>query len=215
MGKHKDIKAVLFDFDGTLVFLPINYDRMRYKLKELFSQFGIKSDFHPLIDSIEDSLLKLENVSKPLAKVIKEKVYSIVDEEELKSIENAELANDAKEVLSALKMNNKKIAIISRNGEKCITECISRLNITKPDLIVSRNDVNKLKPDPEHIMVAVNKFKLKPSQVILVGDSYHDIECGKKLNVKTILVSYNKSHKEENLNPNHTISNLSEMLNIL
>lgn len=215
MENHKDIKAVLFDFDGTLVFLSTDYDRMRSKLKELFLQFGIEPDFRPLIDSIEDSLLKLENnISKSLVKVIRERAYSIVDEEELKSIRNAELANGAKEVLSALKKNNKKIGIISRNGEKCINDCISRLNIAKPDLIVSRDDVDKLKPNPEHIMVALNKLKLKPAETIIVGDSYHDITGGRNLNIQTILIA-DGENKEDRLNPNYTISRLSEIFDIL
>lgn len=216
MEKYKDIKAVLFDFDGTLVFLPINYDQMRSKLKELFLQFGIESDFYPLIDSIEDSLLKLkDNVSKSLLKIIKKRAYFIVDEEELKSIKNAKLANGTKEVLSTLKKNNIRIAIISRNGKKCINEGISRLNITKPDLIVSRNDVSELKPDPEHIMVALNKLKLKPSEVVLIGDSHHDLISGKRLNIQTFLITHRELQKKETLDPNYIISNLFEIRNIL
>ena len=208
------MKAVLFDFDETLVYLPIDYDNVKRRLKKLFLQFGIKSDFHPLIESINDSLLKLENhVSKLSASEIKKKAYAILEDEELKSIKNAKLVEGAKEVLSFLKENHVSIVVVSRNGRKCIEKSVMKLNIPQPDLIVSRDDVIELKPSPKHAIVALEKLNLRPSEALLVGDGYHDVALGKNSGIRTVLVK-NKKYMRENILPDYVISNLPEIINI-
>ncbi len=210
------MKAVLFDFDGTLVYLLIDYASARRRLKKLFSQFGIESDFRPLIESINDSLLKLENRAPSFSvKGVKKKAHAILEDEELKSIENAKLAVGAREVLSFLKKNHVSIVIVSRNGRKCIEKCITKLNIPKPNLIVSRDDVTELKPSPKHITAALKKMNLRPSEAMLVGDTYHDIVGGKKSGICTVLISHDKKYKEKNIFPNHIIPSLSELYGYL
>lgn len=216
MEKQDSIRAVLFDFDGTLATLPINYDRMRSKLKALFSPFGIRSDFHPLIDSISEALTELERnaATKSRVEQIKRKAYAIVAHEELEAVERAKLVEGAKDILAFLKVKSIKVAIVSRNGKKCIDKSISRFNLPKPNLIVSRENSTKLKPAPEHLMVALKKLKLQPGKVMIVGDSFHDINAGNSLGIPTILVTHGES-KQEQPHADYSISNLLGMFDIL
>jgi phosphoglycolate phosphatase len=211
------MKAVLFDFDGTLVHLPIDYASARRRLKGLFSRFGVKSNFHPLLESIEDSLSELENdgLTKTLVRKIKRKAYAIINEEERLSVEGARQVDQVRETLAAIKKKRLKFAIVSRNGTECIKKCISKLNIPEPDLVVAREDTQKLKPDPQHLTIALKKLRLKPDEVIVVGDSYHDIAAGKGAGIMTVLFAPRKKRAEIELAPEHVISDLPEVLNLL
>lgn len=214
MEKQSNIEAVIFDFDGTLAILPINYDRMRKRLKALFSQFGIETDFHPLLDSISRARIKLQRKGVTSIDGIEKKAYAIIDEEELEAVKVAKPAPGTKDILHSLKERNIATAIVSRNGRKCINEFISKFNLPEPNLIVSREDSKKLKPHPETIMMAMEQLKLQPQQLLIVGDSPNDIDAGKSLEIVTALVGWSR-YSQEQLNPDFVISNLSDLVGLL
>lgn len=190
---QKNINGAVFDFDGTLVFLPVNYKRMRRRLQKLFSQYGIKSSFHPLLGSIEDCLSKgdRKNHLKSKIRKVKNAAYRIVEDEETRAVKEARLAEGAKKVLATLRQRGVKIGIVSRNSRKCIKACIFKFKMLVPDVIVARDDLPSwkcLKPDRRHACLCLKKLKIKPWNAIIVGDSYHDIELGKNAGIKTALI---------------------------
>lgn len=218
MERLNAISAVFFDFDGTLVSLPVNYTRMRNRLSKLFATHGVKSNFKPLLDSVEHLLAELKDKNYPvsLLREARNKAYAIIEDEELVSVNQAQLANGAKKLLSFLQGNEIKVVIISRNGMGCIQACIEALDIPKPELIISRDEVDfeELKPAPRQATMALNKLKLKPTEVVLIGDSLYDIQCGRSLGIRTVLVGRSK-HTEESLNADFVISSLSDLMELL
>lgn len=52
--------------------------------------------------------------------------------------------------------------------------------------------VNKPKPDPEIVHLALSEFVVTKEQVIIVGDTAKDVQCGKNAGIDTMLVL----HKE-------------------
>lgn len=212
MEKQDNIKAVLFDFDGTLVFLPTDYDRMRSRLKELFLQFGINSDFQSIMDSIDHSISLLKgNTPEGLLQEIREKAYNIIESEELEAVGEAEIAENTTDILRWLKDRGKKIAIITRNGGRCVKEAFDKFNLHSPDLVVSRDDVNKIKPDKEHVDFLLPKLNLRPEECIIVGDSIHDLELGRNANIPVVLVGYKHNAKGNLKDKQEVISSLLEL----
>lgn len=218
MEKQNSIEAALFDFDGTLVFLPTNYKRMRYKLKNLFSQVGIDSDFHPLLESINQSIFELERRDFPKELIFRtrHKAFAVIEKEELKAANDAELAQGAKETLSSLKEHGIAVAIVSRNGRACIERCLAKFGLPNPDLIVGREDAKELKPHPDHYRVALEKLAVRPNEAIIIGDSDHDIKGGNKLGIQTILVTPGEDKSiKESTNPNFKVASLLEIFGII
>ena len=64
-------------------------------------------------------------------------------------------------------------------GSSMIT--LTKLGVDKYfDLIVTGDDVENPKPSPEGILKFVNKFKLKPERVLMIGDSVSDVRSCKR-----------------------------------
>jgi len=190
VGEPKNMRAILFDLDGTLVNLPINYARMRKRLKELFLKYNIKSGFKPLIPSLENCLLKLKrrDISNKEMERVRKLAYNITDDEELSAVKSSRLISGSREILMFAKKRKIKIVIFTRNGSKCVSAVFKKYRLPKPELIASRDKVKKLKPNKEHLNFVLNKFNVSSDECLIIGNSFHDVEIGRKHNIRTIVI---------------------------
>lgn len=196
MESQKNLKAILFDFDGTLFELKVDWDRVRQELKELLNFPGPVSDFKPLRPRIQELVGNL--VGKGLSTYEVEKLeglaYDIISRHEIKGVEEGHPHDGAKEILQWLKSKGIKIVILTRNTKDCVLPVIKKYRWPKPDLIIAREDVKKEKPDPEAGLLALTELQLKPSECLIVGDSLPDLELAKNLGSKNVLY-HNPRHE--------------------
>jgi HAD superfamily hydrolase (TIGR01509 family) len=170
------IKAIISDFDGTLVdTFEANYHAYKKAFKEAvnidlnrdfyFNNFGLR------IDDI-CKLLNIDDLS--LLKHIKELKANYYPNffEYLKI--NESLFNTYK----ALKAQGIKIALATTAAHKNLYNVLNYLNIADFfDLIVCGDDVNHGKPDPEVYIVAMNKLNVKPNETLIFEDSVAGIDA--------------------------------------
>lgn len=64
-------------------------------------------------------------------------------------------------------------------------------------MIVGREHVKKLKPDPEGIFMILKKTRAKASEGIIIGDTCADISTGKNAGMKTAGVTWGLGTEEE------------------
>jgi HAD superfamily hydrolase (TIGR01509 family) len=185
MDQYKNIKGILFDFDGTIFELKTDYSRMRKRLKKYFESFGIKKEFNPIIEKINESLEEIHDKTKVDA--IRKAAYEIIEDEELKAEQKAILREGASGILNYTSKKY-RCCIVSRNGRKIIIRLLNKYKLPAPAVIVAREDTEKLKPAKEHLEKALSMLNMEPHQCILVGDSIHDVKAGKRLNITTVLV---------------------------
>ncbi|MFX1499692.1 MAG: HAD family hydrolase [Promethearchaeota archaeon] len=85
---------------------------------------------------------------------------------------------------------NQKLAILTNNKSQYAEEILAKFNLTDYfSMIIGFNDVTKVKPSPEGILKIIDKWKLKPKEVIFIGDMTTDIDAGKAANVTMICVA--------------------------
>jgi pyrophosphatase PpaX len=83
--------------------------------------------------------------------------------------------------------------------------------------VVTVEDVQNPKPDPEGILMAMRTLGSKPEETIMVGDSQYDIEAAQNAGVGSVGVSWSmkgRKHLEE-FKPNHIIDDMRELLAIV
>lgn len=87
------------------------------------------------------------------------------------------------------------------------------------DAIVTCDDTDKHKPDPEPVNIALERLGSKPEEAIMVGDSMFDILCAKNAGVKSALVSWALAVCEDDKYgenaPNCIIEKAEDLLDIL
>jgi len=176
------VKAIIFDFDGVIANLPIDYNLLRGKLSEYFRfRYNFKNNFIPLNPN-------LELVKNKLGKRALQEAYKIIEKYEIDALPKSK---PNKEIVDFIKNNNShlKIAIFSMNMRKTIKRFLIKNKLLKYiDLIVAKNNVNQYKPNPEGLYQILNKWHLKKKEVIFIGDKDIDLQTGKLAGIKVIIV---------------------------
>ena len=171
--------AVLFDFDGTLFELKVDWLQVRQELKSLLNFPEPAAEFQPLkplIQEIVKDSLELE-----------QQAYDIISKHEIQGAKDGYPHEGAKDILEWCQDQNIKIVILTRNTKNCIFPVLEKYRWPQPELIVAREDVKKEKPDPEAGLLVLEKLKLQPEDCLIVGDSLPDLELAKNLGIKSVL----------------------------
>src|SRR5512137_1730740 len=96
------IKAVIFDFDGTLAVLNIDFSSMRERVFDLIRRSGIREDIVQekyLLEIIDEVYQILWERNPPGAETFYQESHDVLHEIEMKAAENGRLISGAAGVL--------------------------------------------------------------------------------------------------------------------
>lgn len=87
------------------------------------------------------------------------------------------------------------------------------------DCVISCDDTDKHKPDPEPLLVAMKKLYTKPEKSIMLGDTKFDILCARNAGVRSVLVGWQMALTEEEIKgpegPDFMIKKPDDLLELL
>lgn len=186
---HPALRAVLFDFDGTLVKLNADFQGLRGQLKTLLEPYGFFSSFRNLFQSVKEAEDHIKSVCAPqVAGQIISEIWDAFYRTEQDAIEHAELLAGVPEIWQWLTVRNVPIAIVSNNHSDIVKAALTRLEVPLPPVVIGRDHVRLLKPDPEGALLALEDLGLTTQDVWMVGDSLYDAEAGAALKLQVALV---------------------------
>ncbi|WP_102275086.1 HAD family hydrolase [Cytobacillus massiliigabonensis] len=209
------LKAVIFDFDGTIAdTLPVCF----YAFQAVFKEFDnieyttdeIKSMFGPSETEIITENLKNLNYQQAI-----EHYYEKYDE---KHSENNFKSEEINDLLLYLKKEGYKLGIVTGKARRSLNISLKYLNMEKMfDVIITGDDVSKPKPHPEGINKALQQLGMLAGEAIFLGDSDADIQAGKQAKVFTIGVQWLPNYQSSNFTfqPNLTFYNVSKFKGVL
>jgi putative hydrolase of the HAD superfamily len=188
------VKAILFDFWGTLVengIFPSPVKQARYilRLRMTFKDFIIRFEkavmTKPYNDLNEAFTAVCNEFQLDPQPFILEKLVGMWNKNELLGKPFLETI----EVLEYLKNKKIKIGLIS-NTTPSITRVLEKFDLNKYfDATMFSYDEGLLKTDPEMFMKLLKKLKVKPDDVIMIGDSLPtDIIGSRNAGIKSILL---------------------------
>ena len=109
---------------------------------------------------------------------IKNIISSTYDNYDLDALSRWNLYPDTVEVLDRLGGDGYKLGLVTNIGQVALSTALDKFDLTERfDIVVSRNDVARLKPDPGGLFIALDRLNTTADQVIFIGDSVNDIEA--------------------------------------
>jgi phosphoglycolate phosphatase len=192
------IRAVVFDFDGTLAKLNINFPHMRRAVCDLIESYHIP------LDKL-DNLFVLEMIDEAEALIalqhpgeknhFKEHAHSLIANIELEAAKKGELIDGTRDMLRNLKNREIKTGVVTRNCLSAVTCVFSDIH-AYCEVVVTREMTRKVKPHPEHLLTALTLLDITPECATMVGDHPMDITLGKEVGTLTIgvLSGYSSSN---------------------
>lgn len=124
------------------------------------------------------------------------------------------------ELIRDLKERGFKTGLVtSRVGETTVQGLSQFHMLEYLDCIVTCEDTDKHKPDPEPVRIALRKLSSSPEESIMLGDSMFDILCARNAGVGSVLVSWQMALSREEIEgpqgPDFMIEKPADLFNIL
>jgi HAD superfamily hydrolase (TIGR01509 family) len=197
------IKAVILDMDGTVVEFRYNAGKVKKDLRSFIVLQGISDDMfyedEPLALNV-DRIMKYLKENNELNKIetLKDGVEKITTKYEMAAARCTEVLEGAREALKKLCDEGYKVAVFTNSGRKALETVLKRFELGNCfELIITRDEVQRLKPHPEGVQKALDIFKVKPGEAVFVGDSVIDMMAAVQAGVHPIgVVSGAKGEKE-------------------
>lgn len=216
--KIKDIiiDTIIFDFDGTLAKLNIDFKLMREAVLKLISSYGIEQnhlqpDF--VLEMINTSKTILNKTSAQKAEAFMCQAIEIIEAMEIEAAINGELFPQTKELLTRLKSSGISAGVITRNCEKAIKTVFPDI-LSYCEVVVCRDAVKNVKPHPEHLNKALQMLNSGAYTTLMIGDHPLDIETGRNAGTCTAGVLTGNFQKSDFINAGADLV-LPQALNIL
>ncbi len=185
-----NVKAVVFDLDGTIVSFNLDYKSARAEVIQFLSNQGFPQSVFSMNESVFEMLRKADiymqnhRVGPKDFSKLKKDVWNIMEKYEMQSARSTQLIPGILETLQTLKEMKLSLGLFTVNSQKATNHILSTFRL-RPffKAVVTRDSVNFIKPNPVHLETVLKALKAKPEETIVVGDSVLDMKAAKGLNV--------------------------------
>ncbi|MCW3980733.1 MAG: HAD-IA family hydrolase [Candidatus Bathyarchaeota archaeon] len=160
-------EGVIFDLEGTLVRLPIDYEALHSEIKRELHLTKVR----PLTETV-----------KILDQKSRDKLYKLWEHAEMQALPNSKSNEEGMELLR--KHSNKPIALVTMQGRTVVKKILNyyhlpfRITITREDTIDRRAQIEK----------AICNLNLEPRNVLVIGDRKSDQISAKLAGCEFVMV---------------------------
>jgi phosphoglycolate phosphatase len=211
----KKIKLVVFDLDGTLVdAYPAIIESFNYTMRKVKMPTRDNITIRRAVGWGDKKLLAPFVYPKDLKKALE--TYRRHHVKAL--IRKSRLLPGAKEVLSYLRNKGYRLCVASNRPTKFSLLLISHLKIKRFfDYVLCADKLRYAKPHPEILNKIRRKFRLKPRDMLYIGDMTIDAITASRAKIKTILLTTGSHKRSELQKEKHyrIINKLSDLRKIL
>ena len=124
------------------------------------------------------------------------------------------------ELLQGLKEKGYQVGIVTSRLRNSTMIGLRKFGVMEViDCIVTCEDTDKHKPDPEPALIALERLCAKAEETLMVGDSMFDIKCAHNAGIKAVMVGWAEAITEADLTgpdrPEYCIEKAEDLYDIL
>ncbi len=178
------LRALIFDFDGTLAELNIDFAAMRQTVEALARARGFAGPWPAAGYLLE----QVAEVSARLGNGYGRQALELIEAVELEAAARGRLFAFTRPLLVQAQRAGLAVAIISRN-------CGPAIRRVFPDIerhcgvFAPREAVSRVKPDPGHPLTALAALGVGPEAAVLIGDHPVDIQTARAAGCRAVGVA--------------------------
>ncbi|MDO9632300.1 MAG: HAD family hydrolase [Humidesulfovibrio sp.] len=191
-------EAVLFDFDGTLASLHIDFTRLRRKITALAEPFlGEEPEPSelPVLEWLDELADEIRGFDHPLGQEFHCRGRLVIQATELDAAREAKLFPFTRPMLSGLRASGIKTGILTRNSTAAVKVVFPDITACC-DAFMAREDAPKVKPDPAHALAVLELLGVARERALLVGDHPLDIQAARQAGLASAAVISGHSPRE-------------------
>lgn len=208
-----NITTLLFDFDGTLLDTnELIIQSFEQVLNGRYPGQYTREDILPFMGpTLKESF---DTVDAAMADVLVQeyRTWNLANHDRL-----VKEFDGVSETLHQLKDSGMKMAIVSTKRNNMVMKGLHLMGLGDFfDTVIGLDDVQKPKPDPEPLLLALERLGSKPEEALMIGDNSHDILGGKNACVRTAGVAWSLKGEAfmRALEPDYVLQHISDLLTI-
>jgi len=210
------LEAILFDLDGTVIDTgPLIAESFRHAVRTVLGE--------PIDD--EEMLAYVGGWS------LREQMYRLSPDRSQELVEAYRAYNEPRhsglefcagmqELLLELHARGARLGLVTAKRRSTVEIAFGHLSRLEGlfDVIVTSEDTELHKPNPEPLLLALRKLETTPAEAAYVGDSPFDVEAANAAGLRSIAVTWGGIHPEERLlaaGPDAIVATPAELLTVL
>ena len=167
-------RCCVFDMDGTLISLPVEWDKVRAELQRLT---GTSLQFNPFFLDFQTIVAKDPLLLGPMLRTI--------DEYEAKAVQGARLEEGAMDVLSGLS-SKAKLSLVTMQGRPACDGILERLGIGR--FFASRFTREDSMDRTAQLRMALESVGAREAEAFFVGDRINDLKAARAAGVRFVMI---------------------------
>ncbi len=220
------LKGVLFDLDNTLI------DFM--KMKRISCEAAISAMIDSGLEMNKDKAYKLLFKLYGEHGIEHQHIFQLFLQKATGHVDYQTLANavtayrkvqvgfqepfpHVRPTLIALRERGLKLGVVSDAPRLKAWLRLAEMNLTHFfDVVITVDDTGHPKPHRKPFEAALKRLKLKPAEVLYVGDNpTKDIKGAKKVGLRTALAEYGRLFPHKGVKPDHVLRRVDSLLRIV
>jgi HAD superfamily hydrolase (TIGR01509 family) len=185
---QRHIKAILLDFDGTLI-------ESFFDWKAIRAEMGIGDVL------VLDAIAAADEAEK-------ERLWAIMERHEEASARGARPMSGADALLEYLRSEKIPHAVVSNNHSQNVIAAAKRCALDIPSVV--GRDAGGYKPSPEPLLIAARRLGVRAAECAVLGDNTIDMKSAAAAGMTAIYLS-----EKKNADADYYVSNLTEALAVI
>jgi len=203
-SERTSLKAVLWDIDGTLIdTTALIVGALGATLRNFTGKELGPETIRSLIGTpLEQQVAYLGDPEQFGTSVEEMQAFFVREYERSRSLERPIV--EAIDALIEVKRRGILTALVTSKNDVELANSLPRLGISAYcDVIVGADQVAPhFKPHPKPVLLALERLHVKAGEAVFIGDTLHDIQCGRDAGVKTAAVLWGAATEERLMREN-------------